>query len=85
MIVRHKELQQVEVVTKVDIICDKCNEKVEKSNYDAFRFDFEVRFGESYPEGVWGDKHEMDLCQDCTDDLLKLLENNGYRITKTDL
>ena len=75
-----KELKEVDVVVEDFLQCDKCGNEIKTGLYDAFSFDFEVRTGESYPEGGNGQLFNMDLCQECFKELLELLKENKYRV-----
>jgi len=82
MRVRKTELQtkEVEVTIEDYIVCDKCNKKISNNPYDAFEFKLEYRKGVAFPEGSGGEKGEMEICNECANDCVKLLEDNGYRI-----
>jgi len=79
-----KQTKVVDVVVESYHLCDKCNEKIHSSCYDAFEFDLEYKTGSSYPEGGNGEKREMELCSKCADDCIKLLKDNGYRINQSE-
>jgi hypothetical protein len=73
-------MQEVEVIVENYHLCDKCNKKITKQNYDAFECDFTHKTGDSYPDGGSGDLQEMELCQQCAVELVELLKQNGYRV-----
>ena len=78
-----EEVTRTQVVEK-SIICDKCLEEIKKERFNAFDFDFEIRFGESYPGDAYGKKHVMDLCEKCSHKLLKDLNELGYKSYELD-
>ena len=78
-----KQIKEVDVVTESYSLCDKCNEKIRTGSYDAFEFELEYKTGSSYPEGGSGEKKEMELCDKCADDCIRLLKDNGYRINES--
>lgn len=78
------EVTETKLVKKYGIpTCDKCGEKICSKSYDAYDEDwFSARFGSSFPECSLGHEFNMDLCQDCTRELIDLLEDNGFHIRK---
>ena len=83
------EVRETEKITReesvlIETLCDKCNEPIHTTCYNAFDFEFEIKTGESYPEGGSGDKLEMDLCQSCALELTEFLKLNGYRINESE-
>lgn len=79
-----KEKRLVEVTTKSYSLCDKCNNKIETELYEKFECTFILNTGQVYPEGGSGDKQEMELCQTCAPEFIKLLTQNGYRINNSE-
>jgi hypothetical protein len=82
-----KQLKEVEVVKELYTQCDKCGKKVFDSTsggYDAFDFDLVIKTGSAYPEGGSGEKVKLDLCKNCIDDFMSLLESNGYKLNKSE-
>jgi hypothetical protein len=79
-----KQMKEVDVTVECHTLCDKCNNKVELDRFEAFEFKFLNRTGRIFPEGGGGEKQEMDLCQNCADELVELLRENGYRVTDSD-
>ena len=80
-----KRMKEVEVTIERYTLCDKCNNKIEReSSFDVFECKLEQRTGEHYPEGGSGEKDKMDLCQKCAKDCIKLLTDNGYRISHSE-
>lgn len=77
-----QEKQEVLVTTEHYNLCDKCNEKIEVDYYDAFNFELVYEVGTKCPEGGDGEEQTMELCQKCSDECIKLLKDNGYRINK---
>jgi hypothetical protein len=81
---KEKQVKEVDVVIDSYHICDKCNKKIITESHDAFEFDLEYRTGTDYPESGSGDKKAMDLCDECADDCIQLLRDNGYRINESE-
>ena len=79
-----KQTKEVEVTTESYSLCDKCNEKIQTRSYDAFTFELEYKTGNNYPERTSGNRKEMELCDKCADDCIKLLKDNGYRINESE-
>lgn len=75
-----KQMKEVEVTIENHVLCDKCNEKIEPDNFDAFQCEFKLKTGHSFPDGSGGELQEMDICEKCADNLVELLRNNGYRV-----
>jgi len=76
-----------EVTTKktqklVSTICDKCGKKTEPTLlHDAYHPDwFFCETGNKSDRGGAGEIKSIDLCWRCTEDLVKLMKDNGYRI-----
>ena len=76
-----KQIKEVDVVTEHYHLCDKCNEIITCGSYNAFKFEFRHRTGDSYPEGGSGEEDSLDLCQDCAESFIQMLKDNGYRVT----
>ncbi len=72
------------VVKQLDsLICDKCDQEIDETAYSAYDADwFELREGSSFPEGGSGTSIVMELCQECSEDLVDLLHKNGYKTRK---
>ena len=80
-----KEKRMIEVVVDSYILCDKCNKKIESSvSFDAFECEFLYKEGSVYPEGGYGDKSELDLCQRCGKEAIELLEKHGFKVQTKD-
>ena len=60
--------------------CDKCGKKIEKDCYDSFECKFNKKIGASFPDGGSGEEETLDICQECSEILVKLLLDNGYNI-----
>jgi len=85
VIKKEKRMKEVDVTIENYNLCDKCNQKIEKEDcYDAFKCEFIHKTGSSYPEGGYGEKQEMELCQKCAIELVTLLRTNGYRVTDSE-
>ena len=84
VVIKEKQVKEVDVVTESYTLCDKCNEKIKIIDYDAFEFDFVHKTGRAYPEGGSGGKQQMDLCQKCAVELVAFLRVNGYRISSSE-
>lgn len=76
-----KQVKEVEVEVENYNECDKCKTPIITANGDAFDFTLEYVTGEAYDRGGSGKTKEMELCKKCSDQCIKLLEDNGYRIT----
>lgn len=79
-----KQIKEVDVVIESYDLCDKCDKKIEVGFGNAFDFSMTHKTGSSYPESGYGEKEEIDLCQDCAEDLMETLKEMGYRINKSD-
>ena len=77
-----KRLQDVTV--ECYTLCDKCGERITEELYDAFSFDMVAKTGTAYPEGGDGQKWKLDICKECLPKFIKLLEENGYKIQKSE-
>ena len=79
-----KQLKEVEVTKESYIECDKCMSKIRTGAYDAFNCEVIVTTGEAYPESIDTLERSVDLCQNCAEDMIKLLSENGYRINEVE-
>ena len=84
IIKKHKEVMEVDVTDEVYDICDKCGQKIEVNGYDAFSCEFERKIGQSFPESANIEIDELELCQECAEDCINLLRENGYNIISRD-
>lgn len=75
-----KEKQFKEVIVEAYDLCDKCNQKITKGNFDAFDFELVLKTGSAYPEGGSGETDEVHLCSECAPELFGLLKKKGYRV-----
>ena len=82
--ITEKQIKEVEVTTESYSLCDKCNERILTSGYDAFKFELEYKTGDIHPGGGIGDKSEVELCPVCADACIQLLKDNGYRINESE-
>jgi Zn finger protein HypA/HybF involved in hydrogenase expression len=79
--VTKKEMKMQEVIIDSYLVCDKCGKRIkQESSYDAFECKFVYKTGDIYPEGGSGEKQELDLCQKCGYEAMKLLKNNGFNV-----
>jgi len=78
--ITEKQVREIEVTKESYTLCDKCDSRIIKRIYDAFDCEICITTGECYPEGNNIMVSNVDLCQKCSDDLVILLKNNGYRI-----
>lgn len=83
---QHKKIEKQLVDRTIESwsTCDKCGDKVSYSlgfseSYSHFDFDFQIDYGNFWPEGSDGTKHLLDLCHGCSKDLLKDLNRLGYK------
>lgn len=75
-----QQFKEVEVVKENYLECDKCRNKIKTKPFDGFSCELSVVTGDVYPEGNYTEEKTLDLCQECSDDLLILLQSSGYRI-----
>ena len=81
-----KELvtKKVEVIKEEYSLCDKCDKKIDdKIGYNFSEFTLELREGTCFPSYNSGTTTDIELCEDCADDCIKLLKENGYKTTET--
>lgn len=82
------EIIEQKMVTRTfvkEIECDKCRKIIKKDNsFDAFKSTLEITEGRIYPDDIDTTLTHIDLCKECTIELTKYLESNGYRLNKTD-
>jgi hypothetical protein len=81
---KEKRMMEVDVTIENYFLCDKCNQKIEHENYNAFECNFIHKTGSNYPSGGSGEKKEMDLCEECAVELVTLLRTNGYRVNDSE-
>lgn len=84
VIKKQKQMKEVDVTIESYSLCDKCNEEIKTSSYDAFKCKFTHKTGNVYPEGGSGKLQEIELCQKCAVELAALLHQNGYRINDSE-
>lgn len=66
------------------VVCDKCNGIIEDpSGFDYFDFELVISKGERFPESEDIETKDMDLCSKCSDELVTLLESNGFKFNNT--
>ena len=69
--------------TKTINICDKCGRDIDKVNnscrYRDFESTFKIESGQSYPGGGYLNTLKLDLCEDCSDEAIYLLRENGFK------
>ena len=92
------KIYKTKTITEEKIIFDKlvCDICKRESNHRSWASGFDVdetevkvsikhRTGESYPEGGWGDKIEVDICPECFDNkLIPWLRSEGVEIEETE-
>lgn len=81
---QEKQIKEVEVVVESYTECDRCKQRIENDYYDAFECTFEHKTGSIYPSGGSGKLENFDLCKSCAVIVVKLLEDNGIRINRSD-
>ena len=82
MYIVRKEKKEVEVIVEQYNTCDKCNKRIKYESFEDFDCSLTYRSGHSYPEGFFGKNYHMDICQDCADEFLELLKENGYKLNE---
>jgi hypothetical protein len=80
-----RETREVQSTYTVAIrcFCDKCGKKIVSEKFGDVYEDswFEFKTGESYgADGGSGDLYKIDLCEECSLDLIKLMKENGYKV-----
>lgn len=83
--VTKKVIKEVEQVIRRFNTCDKCGKEIKVDSYDGFECKLEYKEGTRFPEGTDLEIKSVELCQDCTVDLLELLKNNGYNIVESEI
>jgi len=74
-----QELKNIEKHTHST--CDKCGKEIKKETYNAYNEDwFEIKEGHIYPEGGCFSGYKMELCEDCSHELVEILKFNGFNI-----
>jgi hypothetical protein len=78
-----KKTRFVEVL--VNVTCDRCGKEIEepKDTYAAREFTLEFLEGHYWPDcpDMYG-WEVADLCDECVEELRKLLEEHGYNVVK---
>ena len=77
-----KVFKAVEEVVRDYYTCDNCGDVIDDEYGEFFDFTFSLNIGQRYPGYASGEKQEMDLCKDCAEECVELLEKNGYKIRK---
>jgi len=67
-----------------NLICDKCKTVISKSGFEDYDFELSQMKGQWFPECSFGIKREIHLCQNCSDGLINLLEDEGYNINESE-
>jgi len=80
---KRKVFKEVEEIIDSYDVCDKCNLRISIDLYETFESELKIKFGTDCPEGGDGDIKSMNLCQNCSLELLELLKNNNYRINES--
>lgn len=80
---KEKRMMEVDVTIENYFLCDKCNQKINHENYNAFDFQLKHRTGTNYPSGGAGDEISMDLCEACADEFIQLIRTNEYRTSES--
>jgi hypothetical protein len=77
-----KMIKQVESENVLEIICDKCGKPIKSEMGSAYKSDwFMMTTGDYFGSDCWQGMHRvMDLCEDCSNELIELLKKNGYNI-----
>lgn len=79
-----KVIKEVEEIVHNYEQCDKSKQKIKVSTFDAFECRLDINVGNRYPEGGNYVNTSMDLCQNCSQELIELLQINGYRLNEED-
>ncbi len=80
MTIETKEKVTRLIVTSSKKICDKCDKEIKVYSYDVFESTLEIKEGFQYPDGGDGTLKKLDLCQDCSEELITTLKELGYKI-----
>lgn len=73
-----KTLEQKELIKET---CDKCQKEINIDSFNAYNSNwFELITGTNYPGAYSPEKYKMDLCEDCSMDLIELLKANGFNV-----
>ena len=84
MRIKKTEIQAVEVVVENYVKCDRCDDRIEQPCHEAFYCSFELKTGLQTQGGGSGTRKSADICKHCAKAVLKLLQDNGIRITEED-
>jgi hypothetical protein len=80
-----KEIEKVKVYKYTDFTtCDKCGQKVALETYDHFKCEITRETGSRTPEGDFISSEQIDLCQDCAEEIFNRLKKEGYKINLFD-
>lgn len=74
-----KKTVEVERIVSSTTFCDKCGQEIKRSGWgDVFECKFELKTGQNY--GYTGNTKSnlMDLCNECGEEALSLLIENGF-------
>lgn len=77
---KEKQFKEVEITLEDYNECDKCKTRIYREPFSAFNCEVILTNGDSYPEYYDATHRTVDLCKSCAEDLMKLLETNGYRV-----
>lgn len=80
-----KQLKEVEIAIERYTECDKCKSRIRTNSYNAFDCTLNITTGEAYPEYSSICERTVDLCESCSEGLVDLLIENGYRINSREI
>lgn len=78
--ITERVVKEVEVTKDFYDECDKCKSRIKLGSFDAFECNFKYQEGDVYPEGGCINETTMELCQECSKELIRTLKSLGYRL-----
>lgn len=66
--------------------CDRCGKEITTPGlYNVFNCTFEYEKGQRFPDGGHGDIKNLDICSECSDIAISVLEENGFKFVNTNI